>query len=160
MLAKGIDVRPASTGPHAPCLNVARSALYAPQTVFRIRRKESAMGDRTVRKVEKARKAQGNVGQFGRTGPPPVEEGPDALGRVFRISGAARPTLKRFDRAMKAYMKQNNLRGGALAVVKDGRLVLAHGYTFATPNTPQVQPDSVFRIASASKPITAVGSTS
>lgn len=54
-------------------------------------------------------------------------------------------------------MEQNDLRAGALAVAKDGRLVLAHGYTFGEPNYPLTDPMSLFRIASASKPITGVG---
>ena len=45
----------------------------------------------------------------------------------------------------------------AVAVVKDGRLVMARGYGFADPSTDTpVEPTSLFRIASVSKPITAV----
>jgi len=46
--------------------------------------------------------------------------------------------------------------GLALAVVKEGRLVLARGYGVADPLTGEtVAPDSLFRIASVSKPVTA-----
>lgn len=54
-------------------------------------------------------------------------------------------------------MKQNDLRGGALAIAKDGRLVLAHGYTFAEKNYPLVHPTARFRIGSATKIMTGVG---
>jgi N-acyl-D-amino-acid deacylase len=47
--------------------------------------------------------------------------------------------------------------GGAMAVIQDGKLVLSRGYGYADTNTGElIQPDSLFRIASVSKPITAV----
>ncbi len=47
--------------------------------------------------------------------------------------------------------------GAAIAIVRDGRLVLARGYGLANvENEEPVEPDSLFRIASISKPITAV----
>jgi len=64
--------------------------------------------------------------------------------------------LAGFDAYMKTYMQKNRVRAGALAVVKGTRLVLARGYTFAEPPYPVTQPDSIFRIASCSKLITAV----
>jgi len=46
--------------------------------------------------------------------------------------------------------------GAALAVTVDGRLVFAHGYGYADVAAQQpVQPDSLFRVASDSKPFTA-----
>ncbi len=62
-----------------------------------------------------------------------------------------------FDDAIETFMKERGTPGGALAVVKDRRLVYARGYGWADreqklPATPQ----SLFRIASISKPITAV----
>ncbi len=46
--------------------------------------------------------------------------------------------------------------GAAIAIVRDGRLVLARGYGLANvENEEPVEPDSLFRIASISKPITA-----
>ena len=54
-------------------------------------------------------------------------------------------------------MEKWEVPGGAIAVVKDGRLVLAKGYGLAdVENEDLVQPDSMFRIASISKPVTAV----
>jgi N-acyl-D-amino-acid deacylase len=54
-------------------------------------------------------------------------------------------------------MKKWGIPGGAIAVVKDGRLVLARGYGYSDATTKEpVAPDALFRIASVSKPITAV----
>ena len=62
-----------------------------------------------------------------------------------------------FDREMEAFMTARKISGGALAVVKDRRLVLARSYGWADREKKlPVQPDSVFRLASVSKPITAV----
>jgi len=53
-------------------------------------------------------------------------------------------------------MAKWKLPGGAVAVAKDGRLVLARGYGLADVERGEpVEPDSLFRIASVSKPITA-----
>lgn len=64
--------------------------------------------------------------------------------------------LKSFDRIISHLMAKWKIPGASLAVVKDGRLVLARGYGLADveQNLP-VQPDSLMRIASISKPITA-----
>ncbi len=67
------------------------------------------------------------------------------------------PIAEAFDREMEAFMKARGIPGGALAVVKDGRLVYARGYGLVDrEKNSAVQPDSLFRIASISKPITAV----
>ena len=50
-----------------------------------------------------------------------------------------------------------DIPGAAIAVARDGKLVLAQGYGLADVKKREpVQPDSLFRIASISKPITAV----
>jgi CubicO group peptidase (beta-lactamase class C family) len=65
--------------------------------------------------------------------------------------------LRSFDDALEGHLKEYGIPGGALAVVRDGRLVLAKGYGLAdTEAKIPVAPDSLFRIASISKPITAV----
>jgi CubicO group peptidase (beta-lactamase class C family) len=67
------------------------------------------------------------------------------------------PRLDAFDAAMAAFMKDHGAPGGALAVVKDGRLVYAKGYGWAdVDGKAAVTPESLFRIASVSKPVTAV----
>ncbi len=58
---------------------------------------------------------------------------------------------------MEDFMAERKVPGGALAVVKDRRLVYARGYGWANrEERVAVQPTSLFRIASISKPFTAV----
>lgn len=65
--------------------------------------------------------------------------------------------MEPFDREIEAFMKPRNVPGGALAVVKDGKLIYARGYRWADKeNKLPVEPTSLFRIASLSKPFTAV----
>ena len=81
-----------------------------------------------------------------------------AAATVPFISGAAEAApLASFDREMEAFIAARKIPGGALAVVKDGRLVHTRGYGWADKERQQrVEPTSLFRIASISKPITAV----
>ena len=62
-----------------------------------------------------------------------------------------------FDELIPALLEKWDIPGGAIAVAKDGRLALAKGYGLSDieDNEP-VLPDSLFRIASISKPFTAV----
>ena len=72
-------------------------------------------------------------------------------------TGVTPPGMETYDRLISALMEEWEIPGAAIAVVKDGRLVLAKGYGLAdVENEELVQPDSLFRIASISKPITAV----
>jgi N-acyl-D-amino-acid deacylase len=65
--------------------------------------------------------------------------------------------LAGFDEMMRNFMLENEIPGAALAVAKDGRLVYARGFGYANRKRREpVQPDSLFRIASISKPLTAV----
>ena len=62
-----------------------------------------------------------------------------------------------FDRYITVLMNKYQIPGGAVAVAKDGKLVLAHGYGMADIEAHHtVTPDSLFRVASISKPFTAV----
>lgn len=77
--------------------------------------------------------------------------------RVFTKQGPTPPAaLAGFDSYMQAFMTKNRVRAGSLAVVKGKRLVLARGYTYGEPGYAITQPDSIFRIASCSKLLTAV----
>lgn len=63
-----------------------------------------------------------------------------------------------FDKAMEEYMAPRAIPGGVMAVIKDRRLVFAKGYGWADREKKlPVKPDSLFRLASISKPITAAG---
>lgn len=67
------------------------------------------------------------------------------------------PPSVAFDKAMHQFMRERGVPGGSLAVVRDGRLVYAQGYGWAdSAARERVRPDSLFRLASVSKPITAV----
>jgi CubicO group peptidase (beta-lactamase class C family) len=78
------------------------------------------------------------------------------MARQWRTTGQAVPTLSAFDDVVKAYMTQNGVRNGALAVTRGARLVLARGYTWAEPNEETTTPTSLFRLASCTKPLTSI----
>jgi CubicO group peptidase (beta-lactamase class C family) len=79
------------------------------------------------------------------------------VGRTFTTTGTTVPALAAFDSYVRAMMQADNIRAASLAVVKDGRLMLARGYTWAEPGFPVTQPTSLFRIASAAKSLTSIG---
>ncbi|HEX5105751.1 MAG TPA: serine hydrolase domain-containing protein [Pirellulaceae bacterium] len=72
-------------------------------------------------------------------------------------TGDAVPELSGFDEWMKAFMAEHEIPGGQLAIVRHGKLIYARGFGWADRDANEsVQPESLFRIASVSKPITAV----
>ena len=71
------------------------------------------------------------------------------------ISGAAVPGMGPYDQSIRDLMRKYAIPGGAVAVVRDGKLFYARGFGYAdVENKTPVQPDALFRIASVSKPIT------
>jgi N-acyl-D-amino-acid deacylase len=71
-------------------------------------------------------------------------------------TGTTPPGLVSFDTTMTSLMSEYAVPGAALAVVHNGQLVLARGYGYADLDSQTlVQPDSLFRIASITKPHTA-----
>jgi N-acyl-D-amino-acid deacylase len=71
--------------------------------------------------------------------------------------GLKRSPFASFDREIEQFIRARKVPGGALVVVKDRRLVYAQGYGLADRGQrDRVRPTSLFRIASISKPITAV----
>ncbi len=72
------------------------------------------------------------------------------------VTGESDRRLSPYDELMTSFMREHRPPGAALAVAKDSRLVYARGFGYADveKNEP-VQPSSLFRIASVSKPITA-----
>ena len=57
---------------------------------------------------------------------------------------------------MRSFVRDNQIPGAALAVARQGQLVYARGFGYAdVEHQEPVRPDSLFRIASISKPITA-----
>jgi len=75
---------------------------------------------------------------------------------VLPINGIPVPELVIYDQIMKKFMEERNIKAGVLAVMKDGVMVLEHGYGWKdkTLQTP-LQPNAMFRLASIVKPITA-----
>jgi N-acyl-D-amino-acid deacylase len=73
------------------------------------------------------------------------------------VSGAAHAGLRALDEFMLGFMHRHDIPGGALAVSYKGRLVYDRGFGYADveQKTP-ARPTSLFRIASISKPFTAV----
>ncbi len=78
--------------------------------------------------------------------------------RSIPVSGRAVQELAVFDRAMVGFLTRWNIPGGQCAVAKDGRLVYARGFGYVNsgPSVPEVSPTARFRIASSTKPMTAV----
>jgi CubicO group peptidase (beta-lactamase class C family) len=73
------------------------------------------------------------------------------------ITGAAVPGMGSYDQLLPDLMRKYAIPGGAVAVVRDGKLIYARGFGYAdVENRTPVQPDALFRIASVSKPITSV----
>src|SRR5688572_5948751 len=71
------------------------------------------------------------------------------------ISGAALPGLEPFEQSVRDMMRTYGIPGGAVALVRDGKLFYARGFGYADlENKTPVEPDALFRIASVSKPIT------
>ncbi len=72
------------------------------------------------------------------------------------VTGTAVPSLSSFDTTMAQMMSTYAIPGAALGIAHNGQLVFARGYGYADTSTgAQVQPDSLFRIASDTKPHTA-----
>jgi N-acyl-D-amino-acid deacylase len=73
------------------------------------------------------------------------------------VTGRADPRLRPFDELMTTFVKEHHVPGASLAVSYRGRLVYARGFGYAdTEHKKPVQPGSLFRIASVTKPLTAV----
>ena len=71
-------------------------------------------------------------------------------------TGQTSPDLAGFDGVVKSLLAKWQVPGAAAAVVQDGHLVIARGYGWADREKRQpVRPDSLFRIASLSKSLTA-----
>src|SRR5918992_3117718 len=91
-------------------------------------------------------------------GEPPVSppDNPPAQ-QAIPISGAAAPGMGVYDQKIPSLMRKYAIPGGAVAVLRDGKLIYARGFGYAeVENKTPVQPDALFRIASVSKPITGV----
>jgi CubicO group peptidase (beta-lactamase class C family) len=78
------------------------------------------------------------------------------LSPALALTGIADPRTAGYDAMLNDFLRRLAPPGGALAVSKDGRLVYARGFGLADVARRQdVEPTSLFRIASLSKPFTA-----
>ena len=72
-------------------------------------------------------------------------------------TGKVDKSFQELDELIRTFIEQNRAPGAGVAVTDHGRLVFARGYGYADiAKQKPVEPTSVFRIASISKPITAV----
>lgn len=77
--------------------------------------------------------------------------------QAIPITGVANADLQPFDKLMTSFVEEHKVPGASLAVTRRGKLVYARGFGYADVDKKEpVRPDSLFRIASVSKPITAV----
>jgi len=80
-----------------------------------------------------------------------------ALHAAISETGVEDANLAGFDRLMREFMAENHVPGAELAVARHEKLVYARGFGLADTATHQpVEPTSLFRIASITKPFTAV----
>jgi CubicO group peptidase (beta-lactamase class C family) len=71
-------------------------------------------------------------------------------------TGPAAPGMEAVDAFVGALMERWGIPGGAVAVARNGRLVFAHGYGIADRESGEpARPESLFRVASLSKSVTA-----
>lgn len=70
--------------------------------------------------------------------------------------GALPPELQDFDQKFKQFLITWKMPGAAVAIIKNGRFVMSRGYGWANVHQKKpVEPNSLFRIASISKAVTA-----
>ncbi len=81
---------------------------------------------------------------------------PSVFGAGLPMTGTGIPSLSAIDNLVSNFMATYKVPGGAVGFVRDGKLLFVRGYGYADTNTQEVvQPDSLFRLASHSKAVTA-----
>lgn len=124
----------------------------------------SAVGSGMARRQRRARRRKllkasaGGLAAWGLGGwlAPAEAAAPAPAGETFPVTGVADPRMAAYDNLMTDFMRQHRPPGAALAVTRNGRLVYARGFGYADIERREpVQPLSLFRIASLSKPFTA-----
>ena len=87
----------------------------------------------------------------------PVEVAGQTKVPELSVTGQVDKRLAPLDRLMLDFLRRHRLPGASLAVARHGRLVYARGFGVADRRSGEVvQPGSLFRIASLSKPLTSV----
>ncbi|MDE3241609.1 MAG: beta-lactamase family protein [Nitrospirota bacterium] len=81
----------------------------------------------------------------------------ESLADAVPITGPDVPGMQQVEAALTSFMTKWHVPGGQVAIVKDGRLVYSRGFGYADQEAKlPAKPDTLFRIASVSKPITGV----
>ncbi len=75
---------------------------------------------------------------------------------IFHATGFADPRLAPLDAAMSAFVRTNDVPRAQLAVAFHGRIVFNRAYTWMPEGAVPTEPTNLFRIASVSKPMTAI----
>jgi N-acyl-D-amino-acid deacylase len=89
------------------------------------------------------------------TTPPVSSPGTPPAQQETPITGTPVPGMTSYDQVIPDFMRKYGIPGGAVAVMRDGKLVYARGFGYAdVENKVPVQPDALFRIASVSKTLT------
>ena len=79
-----------------------------------------------------------------------------ASAAAYPITGTPVPQYQSFDTGVISMMRHWHLAGGAVAIMKNGKIVYSRGFGYANlADHTKIQPDTLFRIASTSKAITA-----
>jgi N-acyl-D-amino-acid deacylase len=87
-----------------------------------------------------------------------AQQPPRLYNETIPITGKSNSAYKPFDAAMLQVMNRHGIPGAALAITKNGKLVLAKGYGWANVARGEVvEPDTLFGLASLSKSLTAAG---
>ena len=76
--------------------------------------------------------------------------------RVLTKTGLARSEFAAIDTYMTNHVQTTGARNAVIAISRHGKLVYTRGYTWAEPGTLITQPTSLFRLASLTKPLTAM----
>lgn len=72
-------------------------------------------------------------------------------------TGEVDPRFRSFDQLMRSMIQEHQVPGAALAVSRHGKILYQRAFGFADRDKQQlVKPNSLFRIASVSKPLTAI----
>ncbi len=85
---------------------------------------------------------------------------PDNRPSSFHITNfySEKEEFKTIEKQVERFMRREHMVGGSVAIAKDGKLVYAKGFGYADrENEVPVEPYHLFRIASVSKLVTAVG---
>jgi N-acyl-D-amino-acid deacylase len=98
------------------------------------------------------------IGGLAATGQGSAQDQPPVPGfEKVPIKGKAGPGLEPLDAAMLDIMDRHGIPGGAFALARGGKLLLAKGYGWANVATgAPADPNTLFGLASLSKPLTAV----